>query len=243
MEELIRFTPVEKGSLMWNAANQHFSLIQKHNFWEIRSGNIACFWTDAWNQLPKLESILNLQPNYDWEERKMETVRQQWSQEINHGYKQWKHLERVIRNNDSQTRENLERELQKRRIRYTEGQDLLRWGYTQRGSFTTKEAYKIKFQDDASQDPIWGRVWTPGIWPKVSIFLWLTRHRKILTWDNLRKRNIHGPSICPNYHSQEETIQHLLGSCSLANQLWEKTSFHCQRNCRTSEDIINSMRL
>lgn len=47
MEELIRFTPTEKGSLIWNAARQHFLLIQQHNFWEIRNGSTAQFWTDA----------------------------------------------------------------------------------------------------------------------------------------------------------------------------------------------------
>eukprot|EP00253_Pinus_taeda_P016498 PITA_16498 len=46
-EELIRFTPNIKGSLIWNAAKQHFQLIQQHNFWEVRNGRTTQLWTDA----------------------------------------------------------------------------------------------------------------------------------------------------------------------------------------------------
>ena len=42
-EELIRFTPAEKGSVIWNAAKQHYLLIQQHSFWEIRDGSSARF--------------------------------------------------------------------------------------------------------------------------------------------------------------------------------------------------------
>jgi len=58
-EELIHFIPTEKGSAIWNAAKQHYQLIQKHSFWEIRNGCTARFWTDAWNQRPKLQDILH----------------------------------------------------------------------------------------------------------------------------------------------------------------------------------------
>lgn len=58
-EELIRFTPTEMGSLIWNAAKQHYQLIQQHSFWEIRNSHTTIFWTDAWNQMPKLTNVLH----------------------------------------------------------------------------------------------------------------------------------------------------------------------------------------
>lgn len=39
--------PNAKGSLIWNAAKQHFLLIQQHSFWEVRNGETARFWIDA----------------------------------------------------------------------------------------------------------------------------------------------------------------------------------------------------
>jgi len=67
-------------------------------------------------------------------------------------------------------------------------------------------------------------------------------HQKILTWDNLRKRNFQGPSICHNCSLHEETQQHLLNSCPLATQIWDKISFRCQRRCTVNNDIIDTIR-
>jgi len=114
-EELIRFTPTEKGLLIWNAVRQHFLLIQQHSFWEIRNGNTALFWTDAWNQLPKLNDIYRPPPCQEWEEQQKESVQQQWIQETEQGYRQWKQIDRLIKNADNQT-EVMESELQNRRI-------------------------------------------------------------------------------------------------------------------------------
>jgi len=92
----------------------------------------------------------------------------------------------------------LEIELTNRRIKYSEEKDILRWGYKPRGTFTTQEAYNLIINAPANKDPLWDKVWHPKIWPKISTFLWQLSHKRILTWDNLRKRNIHCPSRCPN---------------------------------------------
>jgi hypothetical protein len=133
-------------------------------------------------------------------------------------------------------------ELRKRNIRYDEGNDILRWGYQPKGTFTPSEAYKIVSNISTPSDPIWRKIWELDSWPKVSYFLWLVGHKRILTWDKLRRRNFHGPSICHNCNHNEETLQHLLDSCPLANQLWEKESFRCQIRCRMENDIISSLR-
>ena len=76
--------------------------------------------------------------------------------------------------------------------------DILRWGYEEKGTLTTKEAYNIILKECIVKDGLWSKVWDPPNWPKVSTFLWLLCQNKILTWDNLRKKNYHGPSRCPN---------------------------------------------
>eukprot|EP00253_Pinus_taeda_P033291 PITA_33291 len=160
-----------------------------------------------------------------WEGQLQDEVWQNWTQDVEQGYRQWKNSHHIIEQADNQTKQLLEGELQNRPIRCSEDKDILYWGYTPRGSFTTKEAYKLLCLDSDPPNPIWSRIWTPGIWTKVSRFLWLVGHRKILNWDNLKWRNFHGPSICANCKDKEETFQHLLATCPLAKQLWDKVSF------------------
>jgi len=49
----------------------------------------------------------------------------------------------------------MHKELTNRKIRYTKKKDVLRWGYTPRGIFTTKEAYTLMLQT-------WNQLTPPG---------------------------------------------------------------------------------
>ena len=80
----------------------------------------------------------------------------------------------------------LEEELNTCIIGVKEGADRLRWGYSQKGMFSIKEAYNIKIRGQAEDDDIWAKVWTSNPWPKVSIFCWLVVRGRILTGENLR---------------------------------------------------------
>ena len=56
---------------------------------------------------------------------------------------------------------------------------------------------------------------------KIELFMWLVLQRKILTWDNIRKRGMWGPSRFQLCEAQEETIEHLLNSCIFTSKLWD----------------------
>ena len=105
--------------------------------------------------------------------QQLETVQQQWTDAAEQGYRKWKQTARIIRNTDEQAKDALNSELKTRWIRISNNMDILRWGYTPRGTFSTKEAYKIISNDPAPKDPLWSRLWSLGVWPKVSLFLWL----------------------------------------------------------------------
>eukprot|EP00253_Pinus_taeda_P030690 PITA_30690 len=156
--------------------------------------------------------------------------------------KQWKPVRQIAQHETKAHNTELHKELTSRRIKVHTGSNVLRWGYTPKGTYTTKEAYQIMCQTQEPIDPAWHRIWTTGIWPKVFTFIWLRYHQIILTWDNLIKRGFHGPSYYPNCQSNEETIQHLMDSCHMANQLWEKLTFKCQRPCRLLGDIRSTIR-
>eukprot|EP00253_Pinus_taeda_P021028 PITA_21028 len=220
--ELIRFKATISGSLIWNAAKQHHQLIQKHSFWEIRNGHSARFWKDAWNQQSKLSSVLPPMIIPNRQEQQHATVHQFWEHETEVAA--------------------LEDELKKRSIQFEKNEDILRWGYLPKGSYSTSEAYNLIGDSTTRSDPLWERIWGFKAWPKISHFLWMVGHKKILTWDKLRRRNFQGPSICHNCFKNEETLQHLLDTCPIANKLWEKVGFRCQKRCRGPGDIIDTIR-
>eukprot|EP00253_Pinus_taeda_P019391 PITA_19391 len=135
----------------------------------------------------------------------------------------------------------LAEELQKRKILKEIDQDKLRWGYEEKGTFTTKEAYHIILKDQLIKDKLWEKIWSPPIWLKISTFLWLLSHNRILTWDNLRKRKFVGPSICLNCKLEEESAVHLMQICTFGRRIWERVSFRCQKEGRVLGDINNTI--
>lgn len=58
--KLIQMTKDLKGSQIWNLALNNKHIIQKHCFWEIQNGREALFWSDSWQQSPKVDQIPNL---------------------------------------------------------------------------------------------------------------------------------------------------------------------------------------
>eukprot|EP00253_Pinus_taeda_P036032 PITA_36032 len=96
-----------------------------------------------------------------------------------------------------------------------------RWDPTG-SSYTVKSGYQY-ICNDTYQNPIWNHwqiIWKLEAIPKVKFFNWLLLKGKVLTAENLKKRGIIGPSICPNCCSAEEIIQHLFLDCPFARRCW-----------------------
>ena len=90
----------------------------------------------------------------------------------------------------------LENELQEHNILTKNGDDTLRWGYSQKENFSIKEAYNIKIRGQQEEDEIWKKVWNSNPWPKVATLCWLVVRRRILMGENLSHKGIQGPSRC-----------------------------------------------
>eukprot|EP00253_Pinus_taeda_P031183 PITA_31183 len=186
LEEIIRMTEMSKGSAMWNSAIKHGELIQNHSFWEVKEGSSARFWTDSWQQLPALNTLI--QGIQDQEMNYMDKINKFWNCHTNSDHREWKPTNQIIPDSTEAIQLSLSTELKKRKILKEAGEDKLRRGYEEKGIFTAKEAYRILLKDRFNKDKVWEKIWKPPIWPKISTFLWLLAHNKILTWDNLRKR-------------------------------------------------------
>eukprot|EP00253_Pinus_taeda_P023386 PITA_23386 len=243
-DELIKISPSISGSMIWNAAKIHSAFIQENSFWEIHSGNSVRFWEDSWQQLPKLASIFHkpLWQNY-MQHTNLINVSQFWQQQALQDFQQWKPASSWQTDWHGETFTEIEQELSHRKIKHSNQQDKLRWGYTTKGTFTTKEAYILRYAHGLTdKDQLWNHIWQSRLWPKVSTFLWLLSKKHILTWDNLQRRGFIGPSRCPNCTLQAETILHLMETCPLATQLWEKIDQRNKRVGNRQGDIANTLR-
>eukprot|EP00253_Pinus_taeda_P009477 PITA_09477 len=215
-KDLIWLQEVPEGSPIWNLAKRNHNIIQDHSFWEIRNGNTAFFWEDAWQQLPRLTT-----PNLENYKREVQTtgnytVNQYWSQEINEQeWRTWNPPNSLSFTAESAQIRSLLSTLNKRKIRSSSPSDQLKWGMKGNGSYTLKEARMQLEQHEQGEILPWStKVWDSLFWPKIKTFLLLLMRGKTLTWDNLRKKGFSGPSICPMCRKEEETINHLFNSCN-----------------------------
>eukprot|EP00253_Pinus_taeda_P031278 PITA_31278 len=108
-----------------------------------------------------------------------------------------------------------------RRIRVRQGKDILRWGNSMKGTFTTKEAYYLMDSQNRGDENVeWKTIWEANWWLKVTIFIWLATKNKILTWDRIQKKGFNGPSRCYLCNNDTETRDHLLVRCPYTEKLW-----------------------
>jgi hypothetical protein len=66
-------------------------------------------------------------------------------------------------------------------------------------------------------------VWRVKVQPRVHVFLWLLANNKLLTRDNLAKRQ-HVPGHSCVFCSESENIMHLFYECVVAQEVWKQIS-------------------
>jgi hypothetical protein len=241
---LIRWNGDNPGSLIWAAAKQNRHLVTNHAFWEIRNGKTTLFWKDSWQQWPTLDqedwadsiSIPATQAGLTkvadyWQDNPTDATWRCWNLNKEHlsieahvDLKPWYE------------------ELSKWKIPTLTGEDILRWGYLPRGTFSTKEAYAIKTHSDPEHTGrVWSKIWALKHWPKITLFLWLVTHSSILTWDNLSKWGFVGPSICMLCGKEAETMNHLLNTCSYTAQVWDQSAQIMRTSDRKRDNVIDTI--
>jgi hypothetical protein len=101
---------------------------------------------------------------------------------------------------------------------------------------STSKKPTISVQDTTPSQNIWSRnkIWGAHLWPKINTFLWLVTHQSILTWDNLTKRGLIGPSLCPLCCNEGETQNHLLNLCPFSSQIWDQCAIIMRASTETT---------
>ena len=107
-----------------------------------------------------------------------------------------------------------------------------------KGSFMVKEAYYlIGVQERMEVNPEWKIIWEGKWWPKIALFAWLVGKERILTWDNIQKRVLLGPSKCSLCNRENETQNHILNNCWYAVKIWNETRKLYGKEKRDPRDI------
>ena len=79
--------------------------------------------------------------------------------------------------------------------------------------------YRVLWSTTQSPFP-WKTIWKSKVPTKVSFFLWTAALGRILTIDNLRRRQVVIVDLYCMCKRGEETIDHLIMHCSIASELW-----------------------
>jgi hypothetical protein len=97
--------------------------------------------------------------------------------------------------------------------------DRLRWVPSKKGVFKVKTYFNSLASSEGSCFP-WKSVWRTQAPSRAAFFSWLAALGKILTVDNLRKRNIIIVDRCCLCKRDGEIVDHLLLHCDVASTLW-----------------------
>eukprot|EP00253_Pinus_taeda_P033403 PITA_33403 len=213
-EEILRVEETPKGSSIWNLESQNRSIINSHAFWEIRGGRNARFWEEGWQQRDRLTNIpnlLNIQQKSLREGRRY--VEDYWREGESEGiWRKWRKPEEWMENITRDQQKEYEKEVESRKI---------------------KERVEI--------NPEWKTIWEGKWWPKIALFAWLVGKERILTWDNIQKRGLLGPSKCSLCNKENETQNHILNNCRYAEKMWTETRKLYGKERRDPRDIKSTI--
>jgi hypothetical protein len=112
--------------------------------------------------------------------------------------------------------------LQRANICFSDQEDEILWDGDPRGVYTPKLGYVQLIVDLQQRETIWWwkKLWKQRCPTKGKILVWSILENKLLTWDNLQKRQFNGPGWCTLCKEQPETMDHLFIHFSFTKGVW-----------------------
>ena len=112
------------------------------------------------------------------------------------------------------------------------------WMHTSFEQFSSKSCYKAFFMGSISFEP-WKRLWKTWAPPKYKFFLWLAIKNKCRTANRLKRRGLQHPLVYTLCDQRQETVQHLLCTCSFARQFWHDILLPLRQDLTPAADEIS----
>ena len=102
--------------------------------------------------------------------------------------------------------------------------DTTAWALSRDGNFNLASAYLLAKGLNALNLPTFTSnwIWKMNVPQKIIIFLWLCSHNSVPVREVLGSRGFTLDQACPLYHSQVESINHLLKDCPFVVSFWNQ---------------------
>jgi hypothetical protein len=203
------------GVGLWKGIRRGWDTFKHYVRFEVGTGSQVLFWKDVWcgdrplmNAFPALFNIACAKEA--WVEENMAIVNGaiQWNVLFIRPVHDWE-LEEVLRFFEL---------LYSQQLRQG-GEDKICWAPLKRRFFEVKSYYKLRI-NSKPVDGTWKSIWKSKAPPMVAFFVWTAALGKILTMDNLRKKNIIVAEWCCMCKKSGESIVHLLLHCEVAMEVW-----------------------
>jgi hypothetical protein len=101
-------------------------------------------------------------------------------------------------------------------------EDAVIWKFDSKGVYSVSSLYAIVNFRGIMPVHI-PAVWRIKVQPRVHVFLWLLVNNKLLSRDNLSKRQ-HVPDVSCVFCSEVESVTHLFFECVVASEMWNQIS-------------------
>ena len=117
-------------------------------------------------------------------------------------------------------------------IQFKDEDDAIIWKLEANGIYTVSSLYAVVNFRGVMPVHV-HKVWSIKVPPKIHFFLWLLTHNKLLTRDNLSKRQQVDDASCI-FCSEPETSTHVFLECVVAKVVWERI---CEFTIKTDSPV------
>ncbi|KAK0586448.1 hypothetical protein LWI29_007016 [Acer saccharum] len=100
-------------------------------------------------------------------------------------------------------------------------EDSVIWSLSKNGNFSVSSAYGSHFKMEDDDLWKWSFIWNLKLPPRVTFFLWILLHGKLLTNRHRAARGIAVDLICDSCRVSEEDMDHVFRKCSVSCKIWE----------------------